>query len=127
VEVLKSWGHDVVDVGAHDESAVDYPDFAEAAAREVVEGRCERAVVVCGSGIGACISANKVAGIRAAHCHDPYSAQLSRAHNDANAIALGARMVGPAMAAETVRVWLETPFEGGRHQRRIDKISALEK
>lgn len=117
----------MVDVGAHDESAVDYPDFAEAAAREVVEGRCERAVVVCGSGIGACISANKVAGIRAAHCHDPYSAQLSRAHNDANAIALGARMVGPAMAAETVRVWLETPFEGGRHQRRIDKISALEK
>jgi ribose 5-phosphate isomerase B len=119
---LERAGHEVSDLGTQDESSVDYPDFAWAVAHAVAEGRAERGVLVCGTGIGMCIAANKVEGIRAAKLNDPYEAKMARAHNDANVVCLGARVIDTTVMDEIVRVFLETPFEGGRHARRVEKM-----
>jgi ribose 5-phosphate isomerase B len=124
---LEETGHDVVDLGTDSETPVDYPSFCAAAAREVVQGRADRAIVMGGSGQGEQIAANKVDGVRAALCHDPYLARLSRQHNDANVLSMGGRIVAPTYAKEIVQVWLATPFEGGRHVPRIEQIAAIER
>jgi ribose 5-phosphate isomerase B len=124
---LVSEGHEVVDCGTGSEAPVDYPAFCAAAAREVTAGRAERGIVLGGSGQGEQIAANKVQGVRAALCHDLYTAQLSRAHNDANVLAMGGRVIAPAYAMEVVRVWLATKFEGGRHVPRIEQIAMIER
>ena len=124
--VIKALGHQVVDAGTASDASVDYPDFAEKVARAVVDGGADRGVLICGTGIGMSIAANKVHGIRAAVIADEKTAELSRKHNDANVFCAGARMTPLPRIAESLKVWLETPFEGGRHQNRVNKISALE-
>ena len=119
-------GHTVEDVGTDSDASVDYPDFAAVVARSVVSGATERGILVCGTGIGMAMAANKVNGVRAASAGDLDSARLSREHNDANVLTLGARITPPDLALAIVRIFLATPFEGGRHQRRVDKIMALE-
>ena len=129
-EQLKAWlaagGHRVIDHGTHSAASVDYPDYAAAVAEAVRAGGAERGVLVCGSGIGMAMAANKVAGVRAAVAGDPDVARLSRQHNDANVLALGARLTAPTQALAVVQAWLATPFEGGRHARRVDKLSQLD-
>jgi ribose 5-phosphate isomerase B len=124
---LAGLGHEVIDVGTHSEEPVDYPEICATVARAVVDGAAARGIVLGGSGQGEQIAANKVPGTRAALCNDLYTARLSREHNDANVLAIGARIVAPTLADEILRVWLETAFAGGRHQRRIDQIAALER
>ena len=114
------------DFGTTSDDSVDYPDFAGPVAREVVAGRCERGILICGTGIGMAMAANKVAGTRAAPACSVEAARLAREHNDANVLALGARLTPKALALDIVRVFLDTPFAGDRHARRIDKIAALE-
>jgi ribose 5-phosphate isomerase B len=126
VQYVKELGHDVDDLGTHSQEPTDYPPICAAVAREVQDGRADRGIVIGGSGQGEQIAANKVRGIRAALCNDLFTARLSRAHNDANVLALGARIVAPALAREIVAVWLDSPFEGGRHQRRVEQITAIE-
>ena len=120
-------GHEVEDHGTHSEEPTDYPAFCAAAARAVVSGEADRAIVLGGSGQGEQIAANKVRGARAALCHDLFLARLSREHNDANVLAMGGRIVAAAYAREIVTVWLATPFEAGRHVPRIEQISAIER
>jgi ribose 5-phosphate isomerase B len=124
---LGTLGHHVDDLGTHSEESVDYPAICVAVGRAVVEGRADRGIVLGGSGQGEQIAANKVAGVRAALCNDLYTARLSRLHNDANVLSIGGRIVAPGLADEILEVWLETAFEGGRHQRRIDQISEIER
>jgi ribose 5-phosphate isomerase B len=124
---LREEGHDVLDLGTDSEEAVDYPDVCAAVGRAVVEGRADRGIVLGGSGQGEQIAANKVAGVRAALCNDLHLAELSRRHNDANVLALGGRIVAPALAEEIVRRWLATPFDGGRHARRVEQIAEIER
>src|SRR4029077_776636 len=124
---LEMEGHQVLDVGTDSTAAVDYPAFCAAAAREVVDGGDDRAIVLGGSGEGEQIVANKIAGIRASLCHDLYTARLAREHNDANVLGLGARVIAPTYAKEIVRLWLATPFEGGRHVARIEQIAMIER
>jgi ribose 5-phosphate isomerase B len=119
---LAEAGHELHDFGAHSAASVDYPDFAAEVARAVAEGSAERGILVCGSGIGMAIAANRHRGVRAAACVDLYSAQLCRQHNDANVLALGSRIVAPPLAEAIVDLFLATPFEGGRHQRRVAKL-----
>ena len=126
VSVLQGSGHEVVDLGTHDPEPVDYPPICAEVGRRVADGRAERGVVVGGSGQGEQIAANKVQGVRAALCNDLYTARMSRSHNDANVLAMGGRIVAAGLAEEILTVWLSTPFEGGRHQRRIDQISEIE-
>ena len=126
VGFLRTLGHDVDDRGTDSEAPVDYPGICADVGREVVAGRADRGIVIGGSGQGEQIAANKVRGVRAALCNDLYTARMSREHNDANVLSLGGRIVAPGLADEIVRLWLETPFEGGRHQRRIDQIAAIE-
>ena len=126
-QTLVRLGHDVEDFGTHSEQTVDYPPICAAVGRAVVSGRFERGVVIGGSGQGEQIAANKVPGIRAALCHDLFTARLSRQHNDANVLTMGGRIVAPALADEILGVWLATTFEGGRHQRRIDQLAELER
>jgi ribose 5-phosphate isomerase B len=123
---LEEAGHELIDVGADSPEAVDYPDPAARAARLVAGGAAERAVIVCGSGVGVAIAANKVAGVRAVNAHDPEEAEMSRRHNDANVLTLAGRRFGPDAAAPIVAAFLATDFEGGRHARRVAKIAALE-
>ena len=123
---LEEQGHTVEDCGCHSTDSCDYPLFGEAAARAVGEGRCQRGIVICTTGIGISISANKVKGVRCALCHEPLSAEMTRRHNDANMLAMGAGLVGRNMAQRVVDTFLNTPFEGGRHQRRVDLIGAIE-
>ena len=125
-EHLRELGHEVVDLGVQEGEKCDSPDKAKEVCEKVTSGECELAVLVCGTGIGMSISANKIKGIRAACCSDYFSAKFTRAHNDANVLCIGARVVGAGLAAELVDVFIETPFEGGRHQRRVEKITALE-
>lgn len=127
IAFLEERGIEVIDVGTHDRASCDYPDYARAACAKVIAGEADRAVLICGTGIGMAIAANKVPGIRAACCTEPYSARLTRQDNDSNVLTLGARVVGPGMAREIVATWLETPFAGGRHQRRLDKIATMER
>lgn len=119
-------GIEVTDLGTDGPESVDYPDYALPAAEGVAAGRFDRVILICGTGIGMAIAANKVPGVRAALCSDPLTARLSREHNDANVLCLGGRIIGPEMAAEIVRVWLTTPFAGERHSRRLAKIAARE-
>lgn len=123
---LQGLGLPVEDVGTDSTDSVDYPDFAERAARGVAAGRFDRGILVCGTGIGMAIAANKVPGVRAATVTDTEMARLSREHNDANVLALGGRLLDRRRALEIVRIFLETPFAGDRHQRRVDKIRQLE-
>jgi ribose 5-phosphate isomerase B len=124
---LAGLDHEVIDVGTHSEEPVDYPAICATVARAVVDGAVARGIVLGGSGQGEQIAANKVPGARAALCNDLYTARLSREHNDANVLAIGARIVAATLADEILRVWLETAFAGGRHQRRLDQIAALER
>ncbi|HOC06458.1 MAG TPA: ribose 5-phosphate isomerase B [Bacillota bacterium] len=124
--VIESLGHEYVDFGCNCTDSVDYPDFAAVAAKAVAKGDCDLGIIVCGTGLGMAIAANKVKGIRAVSCHDCYSAAMARAHNNANILTLGQRVTGSGLAAMIARTFLTTAFEGGRHQRRIEKISALE-
>ena len=126
VRYLTSKGHEVIDFGTDTEESCDYPDYALPAAEAVAAGRCERGILVCGTGIGVSLVANKVPGIRCAHCHDTYSAKYTRLHNDANMLAFGQRVIGEGLMEEIVDVFLSTDFEGGRHQRRLDKLAAIE-
>jgi ribose 5-phosphate isomerase B len=126
LELLRHWGHEGLDMGTTGQAPVDYPDFAQQVCRAVLQGRAHRGVLICGTGIGMSIAANRFQGIRAALCHEPLSARLSRLHNDANVLVLAGRLIGRAMAEEVLRVWLQSPFEGGRHQRRLEKIAAFE-
>ena len=126
VASLRKDGHDVADLGTDSEAPVDYPIYCSAVGREVAAGRAERGIVLGGSGQGEQLSANKVKGVRAALCNDLYTAEFSRRHNDANVLSIGARVVGEGLADEILRVWLTTDFEGGRHQRRVDEITAIE-
>lgn len=124
---LKWWGYSVVDLGCtHEDGRVDYPDYAEALARRVSSGEPALGILVCGSGIGMSIVANKIAGVRAALCHEPYSAEMARAHNNANVLCLGARVVGDELAKATVKAFLDGSFEAGRHAARVEKITQLE-
>jgi ribose 5-phosphate isomerase B len=119
---LVARGVEPLDLGTHDGNSVDYPDFAAAVAAALAERRAERGVLVCGTGIGISIAANRHAHVRAALCHDVTTARLARAHNDANVLVLGSRIVGPAVASECLDAFLDTPFEGGRHARRVEKL-----
>ena len=123
---LARLGHEVVDFGAPSADPVDYPDFVVPAARAVASGDCDRAVVLGGSGNGEAMAANKVRGVRCALCWDETTAELCRRHNDANAISIGERMIPPDLALRIVDVWLATPFDGGRHERRVAKLDAIE-
>ena len=127
VPLLEAEGHEVVDVGAESEDSVDYPLYAERAARLVAGGDAERGVLVCGSGAGVSIAANKVGGVRAVNAHDAEEAELGRRHNDANMLALAGRRLAEDDAATIVRAFLETDFEGGRHRRRVDQIADIER
>jgi ribose 5-phosphate isomerase B len=126
VELVQKLGHEVIDVGAFSPDAVDYPDIAAAVAHKVSHGEVDCGILACGTGLGMCIAANKVHGVRAAPCHDDITAELSRRHNDANILCLSADMLGERLIDRMVEIWLSTAFEGGRHARRIDKITELE-
>ncbi|NOZ23938.1 MAG: ribose 5-phosphate isomerase B [Planctomycetes bacterium] len=126
-EILLRLGHEPVDYGTDSTESVDYPDYALPAARAVAKGECERGVLICGSGVGMSLAANKVHGIRAALCHNEEVARASRAHNDANVLCLGADVVPESLVDKIVGAWFEARFEGGRHQRRVDKVMAAEK
>ena len=123
---LESKGHEVVDCGTYSTDSCDYPIFGEAAARKVQSGECERGIVICTTGIGISIAANKVKGIRCALCSDSLSAEMTRRHNDANIIAMGAGIVGPNLARRMVEVFLNTEFEGGRHARRVALLDSIQ-
>ncbi len=124
--IINQLGHEFIDIGTNDNSPADYPDPAYLAATAVANGQADRAILVCGTGIGMCIAANKVKGIRAALCHDELSAQISRHHNDANVLCLSGDMIGEVLLRKMVEAWLNTEFHGGRHQRRVNKITAIE-
>jgi ribose 5-phosphate isomerase B len=127
IGMLQRLGHAVDDRGTHSDVPTDYPPICADVARQVASGRADRGIVIGGSGQGEQMAANKVPGTRAALCNDLYTARMSREHNDANVLALGGRIVANALAEEILAVWLETPFAGGRHQRRIDQIAAIER
>ncbi|WP_105300511.1 ribose 5-phosphate isomerase B [Anaerococcus marasmi] len=124
---LERLGHEVYHVGAYDSESVDYSDYAKKACTEVIEGRADFAILICGTGLGMSISANKIQGIRAACVSEAYSARMSRAHNNANTLCMGARVIGSETCRMIVNEFVNTEFEGGRHQRRVDKIMDIEK
>jgi ribose 5-phosphate isomerase B len=130
-EALKGWlinqGYHVLDLGTHSTESVDYPDYAALVGESVADHKVERGLLVCGTGIGMAMAANKVPGVRAALCGDLYTARMSREHNDANVLVLGGRLMGAEMAADILRAWLETDFAGGRHARRVHKITDIER
>jgi ribose 5-phosphate isomerase B len=126
LRLLGDAGHELVDLGTDSTDSTDYPAFCAAVGREVRDGRCERGIVLGGSGQGEQLAANKVRGVRAALCNDLYTARMARAHNDANVLSIGARIVGYGLAEEIVAVFLSTPFDGGRHARRVEMIAAIE-
>jgi len=125
--LLQELGYEVMDFGTNGPKSFDYPDVAGPTALAIREGKADRGILLCGTGIGMSITANKVAGIRAALCHDELTAQMSRQHNDANVLCLPADLIGEALLRRIVEVWLETPFEGGRHGRRVAKIMRIER
>jgi ribose 5-phosphate isomerase B len=121
-ELIDEAGHEICDLGPADTSSVDYPDFAHAVAGAVAANEAERGILICGTGIGMSLAANRHPQVRAALCHDAFTAEMARRHNDANVMCIGARATGPGVAEQIVRIFLDTPFEGGRHQRRVEKI-----
>ena len=126
IKLLEAKGYEYQDFGCYSLESCDYPEFGEAAARAVAAGECQYGIVICTTGIGISIAANKVAGIRCAHCADSLEAEMTRRHNDANMMAIGAGFTGKNMAERMVEVFLSTEFEGGRHQRRVDKLNAIQ-
>lgn len=124
---LKSSGHEPVDMGCDGESPVDYPDVGILVAEKITSGELKRGILICGTGVGMSVVANKFPGVRAALANDLFSARFSREHNDSNILVMGGRLIGKDLAKEIVRVWIETPFAGGRHIRRLEKVEALEK
>jgi ribose 5-phosphate isomerase B len=126
VHFLQQLGHEVLDMGTDGSDAVDYPDFAFQVAQAVSQGQVGRGILICGTSIGMCIAANKVKGVRAAPCHDSITAEMSRRHNDANVLCLSADLLGEELIGRMVRLWLDTEFEGGRHARRVEKITRFE-
>ena len=126
MELLDERGLAYKDFGAYTTERCDYPVYGSAAARAVAAGECDRGIVICGTGVGISLSANKINGIRCVVCSEPYSAQLSRLHNNTNMLALGSRVVGDDLARMIVSIWLDTRFEGGRHQRRVEQLATLE-
>lgn len=127
IGMLRSKGHEVLDEGTCGAESVDYPDFAVLVAKKVSQGVAERGVLICGTGIGMAITANKFSGVRAAPCNDEVTAEISRRHNNLNVLCLSADMLSPRTVERMVEVWLATPFEGGRHERRVEKIQQLER
>jgi RpiB/LacA/LacB family sugar-phosphate isomerase len=127
VKFLQGLGQPVEDFGTHNQDSVDYPDYGLQVAQAVSEGKAERGILICGTGIGMSIVANKFPGVRAALCYDPFTAEVSRRHNDANILVLGGRVLEGKTALEIVRLWLATGFDGGRHARRLAKIEEIEK
>ncbi len=125
-EFFRKLGHEVTDVGTDSDSSVDYPDYAERVARAVSSGDFERGLLCCGTGIGMSMTANKVHGIRAAVCHNAFTAEMSRRHNDANVLCIGGRVLSTEEAREILRVWMEAPFDGGQHERRVGKINRVD-
>ena len=126
VESLKRLEQEVIDVGPHTAESVDYPDIAQIVALQVSNGTVDRGILICGTGIGMCIAANKLPGVRAAPCHDDLTAEMSRRHNDLNVLCLSADMLGERLIDRMVEIWLTTEFEGGRHARRVEKIAGME-
>ena len=126
IEYLKEKGHEIVDYGTNSNESCDYPLYGEKVGKAVVAKEVDRGILICGTGLGISLAANKVKGIRAVVCSEPYTAKMSREHNDCNVLALGARVVGAELAKMIVDVWLNTEFEGGRHQRRVDLIMNIE-
>ncbi|RIK92797.1 MAG: ribose 5-phosphate isomerase B [Proteobacteria bacterium] len=124
IEEIRALGHQVLDLGCHGPESVDYPDYAAALAAALADGRADRGVILCGTGIGISIAANRHPHVRAALCHNGLTARLARQHNDANVLALGGRILGPELAKDCLREFLATPFEGGRHARRVAKLAA---
>ena len=124
--LIQELGHEVQDLGTYEKAPVDYPDYGVAVATAVATGKVDRGILVCGTGIGMSMVANKIPGVRAALCHDLFTARLSREHNDANILVLGGRLLGKDLALEMTRVWLETAFLGGRHARRLEKMRQWE-
>ena len=127
IQLLQQWGHEVTDEGAYDNQSVDYPDIAAVVSRKVSKHDVDRGVLICGTGIGMAIAANKFAGVRAAPCHDEVTAEMSRRHNDVNVLCLSADLLGERRIDRMVELWLRTEFEGGRHARRVDRIGDFEK
>jgi len=126
IRLLRESGIEFEDFGTFSEEPADYPDFALAVAEAVGGGKFERGILCCGTGIGVAVAANKVPGIRAAQCHDTFSARASREHNNANILTMGQRVIGPGLAGDIVKTWLQAEFQGGRHARRVEKISSIE-
>ncbi len=127
VLLLQQLGHETLDLGTNGPESVDYPDFGIEVAKAVGDKRVDRGILICGTGIGMCIAANKVHGVRAAPCHDSITAEMSRRHNDANILCLSGDLLGEELIDRMVRIWLQTEFEGGRHARRVEKIEHFEK
>ncbi|GAA4435347.1 ribose 5-phosphate isomerase B [Bremerella cremea] len=127
IELLKRLGHEAVDCGAHDCNSIDYPDIATAVSEKIVDGAVDRGILICGSGIGMAITANKFPGVRAATCHDDLTAEMSRRHNNVNVMCLSADLLGERLIDRMVELWITTEFEKGRHQRRVDKITDVER
>jgi ribose 5-phosphate isomerase B len=126
VDLLKKLQHEVIDAGSHTSDACDYPDIASLVAGQVSKGQVDRGILICGTGIGMCIVANKFPGVRAAPCHDDLTAEMSRRHNDLNVLCLSADMLGERLIDRMIEIWLKTGFEGGRHARRVEKIAEVE-
>ena len=126
LSLLQSMGHEVLDIGSDGAESVDYPDFAYEVAKRVGKGEMERGLLICGTGTGMCMAANKVRGVRAASCQDVLTAEMSRRHNDANVLCLSADLVGEDQMTQMIKIWLEAQFEGGRHARRVEKIAKIE-
>jgi ribose 5-phosphate isomerase B len=126
IELLKRLNHEVIDAGPQSPESVDYPDIAQLVGSQVSSGAVDRGILICGTGIGMCIAANKLPGVRAAPCHDDLTAEMSRRHNDLNVLCLSADMLGERLIDRMVEIWLHTEFEGGRHARRVEKIGEIE-
>lgn len=126
VELLERLGQEVIDDGVHDNESADYPDVARVVAKRISQGEADRGILICGTGIGMSIAANKFPGVRAAPCHDDLTAEMSRRHNDLNVLCLSADMLGERLIDRMVEIWLKTEFEGGRHARRLEKIGEIE-
>jgi ribose 5-phosphate isomerase B len=126
LQLLQQWGHEVIDEGTHDAQSVDYPDIAATVSRQVSKHEVDRGILICGTGIGMAIAANKFPGVRAAPCHDEVTAEMSRRHNDVNVLCLSADLLGERRIDRMVELWLRTEFEGGRHARRIERIGQFE-
>lgn len=126
IDLLKEKGHEIIDYGTDSSESCDYPVYGEKVARAVAAGEVDQGILICGTGLGMALAANKVKGIRAAVCSEPFTAKMARAHNNCNILSFGARVIGPELAKMIVETWLDTEFEGERHQRRVDLITAIE-